>query len=252
MTLPFAPTPGAVALAVLAAVIVGTSKTSVGGLGAAAVALLANLMPAKESTAAVLLLLIVGDLVAVQIYHTDTDWRMLRRLLPAVLPGIGLGAVFLKLVPQSAMRMTLGLILIVMVALQLWQRQRRPTAGSDHELHPGYAVATGIGAGFTTMAANAGGPVMAMYLLAARVDKARFIGTGAWYFLLVNLSKVPFSAALGLYQVSTLWLTLMLLPAVLAGTWLGRVLARRLSQVTFERLTLAASTAAAVSLLLPR
>ncbi|MDO5286220.1 MAG: sulfite exporter TauE/SafE family protein [Actinomycetia bacterium] len=252
MILPFDPTVGAMALATVAALIVGISKTSVGGLGAVAVALFANLMPAKESTAAILLLLIIGDLVAVRTYYADTDWRMLRRLLPAVLPGIVLGALFLRVVPEASMRTALGLILLVMVSLQLWQRRRRSASTGEHQLHPGYAVLTGVGAGFATMAANSAGPVMAMYLLAARVDKARFIGTSAWYFMLVNLSKVPFSAFLGLYHVSTLWLTLVLLPVVLLGTWLGRLLVHRLSQTSFERFTLVASTLAAVSLLVPR
>ena len=100
------------------------------------------------------------------------------------------------------------------------------------------------------MTANAAGAVMALYLLAARVDKARFIGTNAWFFLLVNVSKVPFSAALGLFPPSTLWLTLVLLPAVLVGTWLGRFVLRKLSQATFETFTLVASAFGAVSLLI--
>ena len=58
---------------------------------------------------------------------------------------------------------------------------------------------------------------------------------------------MPFSAALGLFHVSTLWLTLILLPAVLLGTWLGRILIRRLSQLRFERPPLAATAIAPAS-----
>ena len=115
---------------------------------------------------------------------------------------------------------------------------------------PAATIATGVGAGFTTMTANAAGPIMSLYLLAARVDKTRFLGTGAFYYLIINLTKVPFSAALGLFHVSTLWLTLILLPAVLVGAGLGRILIRRVSQLWFERLTLAATAIAAVALLL--
>lgn len=252
MTLPFDPTVGALALAVLSALVIGIAKTSVGGIGAVSVAIFAMLMPAKESTAAILLLLIIGDLVAVRVYHSDADWAMLRRLLPAVLPGIVLGAIFLRLVPDHVMRVSIGLVLAVMVTLQLWQRYRGDASAPPAELHPLYAVGTGVAAGFTTMTANAAGPVMSMYLLAARVEKVRFVGTSAWYYLIVNLSKVPFSAYLGLYHVSTLWLTLLLLPVVLVGTWIGRLLITRISQVWFERATLTASAVAAISLLLPR
>ena len=74
-----------------AALLIGISKTSVGGLAAIAVAVFASVMPAKESTAAVLLLLLTGDVVAVARYRRGADWGLLRRLLPSVLPGLALG-----------------------------------------------------------------------------------------------------------------------------------------------------------------
>ncbi|HLS25873.1 MAG TPA: sulfite exporter TauE/SafE family protein, partial [Beutenbergiaceae bacterium] len=64
---------------VSAALAVGIAKTSIGGLGALAVAGFAMFIPARESTAAVLLILIIGDLVAVGLYRRSADWSMLRR-----------------------------------------------------------------------------------------------------------------------------------------------------------------------------
>lgn len=249
MTLPFAPTAFAIVLALVAALIIGVSKTSVGGVAVVSVSIFAQLMPAKESTAAVLLLLICGDVVAVWTYHKHADWGLLKKLLPAVLPGIALGALFVRLVPDIGLKKFIGVILVVMLVLQLWAR-RKPPADEPGPMHPAATIGTGVAAGFTTMTANAAGPVMSLYLLAARVDKVRFIGTGAWYFLIINVTKVPFSAALGLFHVSTLWLTLLCLPAVLVGTIIGRWLIHKVSQLWFERLTLAVTAVAAVSLLL--
>ena len=121
--------------------------------------------------------------------------------------------------------------------------------GGSRAEHPLAAVAAGVAAGFTTMTANAAGAVMTLYLLAMRVEKLRFIGTSAWFFLIVNVSKVPFSAGLGLFRPESLRLVAMLVPVVLVGTWLGVLLIRRLSQVTFERAALAGSAVAAVALL---
>lgn len=251
MTLPFEPTVLALALAVFAAFVIGISKTSVGGVGVLAVSIFAQLMPAKESTAAVLALLIIGDVVAVLTYHRHADWGLLKRLLPAVLPGIALGALFVHFVPDVGLKKFIGVILVVLLALQLWSR-RKPVVADEgtKQMHPAATISTGVGAGFTTMTANAAGPIMSLYLLAARVDKTRFLGTGAFYYLIINLTKVPFSAALGLFHVSTLWLTLLLLPAVLLGTWLGRYLIKKVSQVWFERLTLAATAVSAVAMFL--
>lgn len=251
MTLPFEPTLWSIALAVLAALIIGVSKTSVGGVATLAVGIFGGLMPAKESTAAVLLLLIIGDVVGVITYHKHADWGMLKKLLPSVLPGIVLGAAFVWFVPDIGLKRFIGVILVVMLILQLSAR-RKPAAtkNSDKEMSSAATIGTGVAAGFTTMTANAAGPIMSLYLLAARVDKTRFLGTGAFYYLIINLTKVPFSAALGLFHISTLWLTLILAPAVLLGTWVGRILITRVSQLWFERLTLAATAVAAVAMLL--
>ena len=99
------------------------------------------------------------------------------------------------------------------------------------------------------MVANAAGPVMAIYLLAAGVGPLAFLGTGAWFFLLVNLAKLPFSLALGLIDADSLVLDAKLLPALVAGTVLGRVVVRRLDKRVFERVVLAATGLAALNLL---
>lgn len=241
-----------IAAYVTAALIVGTSKTSVSGFGVIAVMLFALVMPAKESTAAVLLLLILGDIVAVWRYRRDCDWGLLVRLLPYVVPGIALGALFMRFVDDDTMRRSIGLIIGVFVVMQIVQRFRATrSAKMPRPRRDDLLAAAGYGtmAGFTTMTANAAGPVLTLYLLAVGVDKRTFIGTNAWYFLIVNLTKVPFSAALGLFPESTLWLVLYLAPAVLFGTWVGTRITNRISQAVFERLAILASLIAAVVLL---
>lgn len=232
-----------------AATLIGFSKTSFGGLGAISVAVFALAIPAKESTALVLLLLITGDLVAITRFR-EVRWRMLWRLLPSVVPGLLLGVLFMAFVDDTIMRRTIGVLLLAMLVVQLWQRRRplSPREAGD----PNWAVATGasVAAGFTTMTANAAGPVMALYFLAARIDKARFIGTNAWFFCIVNLSKVPLAASLGLYSPSGLWLVALLVPFVLLGTFIGIQVIGRVSQRQFELVTLAASAVAATSLLI--
>jgi uncharacterized membrane protein YfcA len=104
-------------------------------------------------------------------------------------------------------------------------------------------------AGFTTMVANAGGPVMAMYLLAARLEVLRFLGTTAWFFFLVNLIKLPFSIRLGLVTRSSLLLDITLVPLVLVGTVVGRFVIRSIDQGRFETLVLVFTVVSTVPLL---
>ncbi len=236
-----------IALLVVAALLIGYAKTAIGGLASISVAIFASVMPARESTAAILLLLIVGDVVAVWHYRRDADWAVLRRLIPAVLPGLALGAAFLAVVDDVVLRRSIGILLLVMVVLQLGLRWRAPDAATIGGSRAA-AVTTGLAAGFTTMTANAAGPVMTLYLVAQGLGKRRFLGTGAVFYLGVNLCKLPFSAGLGLFGPGTLQRTLLLAPVVLVGTWIGLRTVRLLSQARFDQAVLVASAVAALAL----
>lgn len=238
--------PGLAALA-LAAVLVGFAKTAIGGVGLVSVALFATVLPARESTGALLPLLLVGDVVAVLLYRRHTQWAALVRLLPSVVVGVLVGVAFVAAVGDTVMRRTIGVVLLALVAVHVL---RLRGAGGDDGLarHPVAAAAAGSLAGFTTMVANAGGPVMTLYLLAARLDKLAFLGTAAWFFLLVNAAKVPFSVGLGLIGPTSLAVDAALAPLVLLGAAAGRWLVGRLDQARFEQLVLAATVLAALNL----
>jgi uncharacterized membrane protein YfcA len=237
-----------VVLFAFAALLIGFAKTSIGGLASISVAIFAYLMPTRESTAAILLLLLVGDVVAVWHYHRDADLGLLKRLIPAVIPGLALGAVFLAVVDDTVLRRTIGVLLLVLAALQL-ALQWRGTADAPPIGHSRTAGAvTGLAAGFATMTANAAGAVMTLYLVARGVEKRRFLGTSAVFFLVVNLCKVPFSAGLGLFHTSTLARTALLAPLVVIGAFVGLHSARRLSQARFDQAVLAATVVSALVL----
>ena len=221
------------------------------------VAVFAAVLPARESTAALLLLLLVGDVVAVWHDRRDGDLDLLRHLIPAVLPGLLLGTVVLARVDDDTLRRLIGAILLALLALQIVLRlgsAGAASAGTGEVSRQGWsrpaAAGVGLAAGFTTMVANAAGAVMTVYLVAQGVDKRRFLGTAAWFFLGVNLCKLPFSVGLGLVDASMLRATALLAPAVLVGAAIGIVTVRRLGQRSFEAAVLAASALSAVPLLL--
>ena len=201
------------ALMATAALLIGFSKTAIGGLAVIAVAIFATLLPARESTAAILAVLIVGDVIACWHYRRDPDWSLIRRL-PAVLPGLVLGTLFVRVVDDTTLRRSIGAVLLVLLLLQLAVKARTSEGeNSQVHRHPVAAWTAGTGMGFTTMTANAAGAVMTLYLSAAGVDKRRFVGTSAWFFLIVNLVKVPFSVALGLMHVDDATRAALLAPA---------------------------------------
>lgn len=242
--------PLAIALVVVAALVIGFSKTALGGLAVLSVAIFATVLPARQSTAAILAVLVVGDVIACWHYRRDADWVLVRRLLPAVLPGLVLGTLFLGVVSDEVLRRSIGSVLLVLLALQLWVKLRRSRGGAAPHASRWRAGAAGSGMGFATMTANAAGPVMTLYLSASGIEKRRFVGTSAWFFLIVNLCKVPFSVGLGLLHTDDVVRAGLLAPAVLAGALVGYAVVRRISQRTFDVAVLLASGVAAGALLL--
>lgn len=109
-------------LVALGALIVGFSKTALPGAGTIAVGVFALAMPAKESTAALLLLLIVGDMTALWVYRREPDWRTLLRLLPSAMIGVVIGAFYFARVDGAGVRVTIGVILLVLVTVTVWRR----------------------------------------------------------------------------------------------------------------------------------
>ncbi len=151
--------PALVALLVLAAVVIGFSKTALGGLGVVSVAIFASVLPARQSTAAILMVLLVGDVIACWHYRRDPDWRLIRRLLPAVVPGLLLGTLFLRVVSDDVLRRSIGAVLLVLLVLQLWVKARgRSEEGTTSTGRRARAWGAGSAMGFTTMTANAAGP----------------------------------------------------------------------------------------------
>ena len=110
-------------LVMVGALVVGLSKTAMPGGGTIAVGLFALGLPAKESTAALLLLLMVGDATALWVYRREPDVRTLVRLIPSVLIGIVLGTVFFATVGGDTVRTTIGVILLVLIAVTVWRRR---------------------------------------------------------------------------------------------------------------------------------
>ena len=239
----------------LAATFAGFSKTAIGGAGVVAAALAALVLPARASSGTIQPLLICGDVVAVAIYRRAANWRLILRLMPWVLGGIGLGVVFLDRVRSNrAMRVSIGvMIVIVLVAhgvVGAWLKQR--LAADVGRVTPAQRLAAGlagVGVGFATMVANSAGAIVTVYLLLSGVTMLEFLGTGAWFFLIVNLVKLPFSLRLGLMDADSLRLDLVLLPGLALGAVLGVALIRRIEPRYFERIALGMAAVSAVFLL---
>jgi uncharacterized membrane protein YfcA len=228
----------------------GLSKTGIAGLGVLSVASFANALPARSSTGALLPLLVCADFFGVAFFRKHAEWSHLWKLFPWVIVGIVLGCFALDKFSNVEAQRSIGAILLAMVALQFW-RQRQSGDLATRLPHTRWFVAlTGIAAGFATMTANAAGPLMVLYLLAIGLPKFTLVGTGAWFFLFVNLFKVPFSLHLGLITTDSLRMDALLCLPMIPGALLGPVILKRINQSAFETMVLLFTTLAAIRLLI--
>ncbi|MFI8435295.1 sulfite exporter TauE/SafE family protein [Streptomyces sp. NPDC079020] len=246
-------------LAALAAAstLVGFSKTAVSGANTISLAVFAAVLPARESTGVLLPILIAGDILAVLVYRRHAHWPTLLRLFPAVAVGVVAGTLFMMWAGDGAVRTSIGAILLFMSGVTIWRRRTAAAPAEEGATERGpsrggriKARTYGVLGGFTTMVANAGGPVMSLYLLSAGFRKLGFLGTSAWFFLIVNTSKVPFSVGLGLIDARSLLLDVCLVLFVVPGAFIGRKCVGRINQKVFERIVIGATVLGGLQLLL--
>lgn len=215
-------------------------------------AIFANLMPAKAATGMVLPLLILADCFAVFFYRRHAVMKYVLVLFPWTAGGVILGTIALAYVDNQQARTLVAIILIVMVSLHMfreWGRAGRKLEDEVMEHAVWFGPIMGIVAGFTTQVANAAGPVMVLYLLAMRLPKMEFMGTGAVFFLALNCFKVPFMFGLDMINPESLKVDLVLAPAILVGALIGRLIIGKINQAAFQKLAIILAFVASIKLL---
>jgi uncharacterized protein len=220
-------------LGAFVAFIVGVAKTGVPGLSILMVPLMVLAVgDARQSAGWLLPILCTADIFAVWYWRRHAAANRLFSLAPWVLIGMAGGAAALSL-KESILRPVIGGIVLLMLIAHFW-RKLRPSSAPALESAAPY----GIAAGFATTVANAAGPVMNLYLLSKNLPKEEFVATGAWFFFLINLAKVPIYLYHGLITRPSLLFDLAMVPAALAGALAGRWIVYRIPQSVFDALVI--------------
>ncbi len=222
-------------IGILAAFLTGMAKCGIPGLGILVVPMMALAFPARESVGALLPILIVGDIVAITLFRRQAMWSWILRLAPWVIAGLVLGAWWLARLDDLALRRVLGTLVLSMIALDLVRRRLNWDRMASH---PVYTAGIGILAGTATTLGNAAGPVMNLYLLGRRLPKALFVGTSAWFFFLVNLTKVPVFLGQSMLTHELIVFDLCVIPFVGLGAWAGTKALHSLPEKAFHRVVL--------------
>lgn len=233
----------------VSAIFIGINKTAIPGIGVLPVVLLTMAFEGRLSTGLQLIMLAMADLFAVAKYWKNVDWKVVLRLIPWAWAGLAIGSIILQLIPEDndrAIRVIIGVIVLVLAFLN-FLRNRLPM----EKLTSGLALSAGCGTllGITTQIANAAGPVAAIYFLAMRLPKMVYMGCSAWFFLIINWTKLPIFIWEGRITLQAFKMDLMMIPFLLVGGVAGVFILAKMPQKLFENITQAFVVIAAIKML---
>lgn len=212
-------------VAALCVLVTGISKAGLGGaLGGLAVPVMSLWLAPRDAVAVVLPILIATDLVGIRAWRGQARWADLKLLLPGALAGIAAGTLAFGLLSEALIKATVGAIAVAFAVDRLLRRKTGNPAPVAHGSW--FGALCGAVSGFTSTLAHAGGPPVMAYLLGRQLPRASFVATSVYFFTVLNLAKLPFYLALGIFSRDTLLMSAMLMPLVPLGVWAGlRVLA---------------------------
>lgn len=210
------------------------SKTGIQGVMLMIVPFMAMAFGAKESTGIILPMLCMADIIAVIYYKRIADWKTVLRLLPTAILGFFTAIYVDRIYPAGHFRQLMGWTLMIALVVMIWSE----IFGKENKYMGKwwYAAIFGLLGGFTTMIGNAAGPVMSVYLLSMRKNKMEYIGINAWFFLVVNLLKVPLQLFVwNNISIKSIELNLVMLPVIAIGALIGIKIVKILPEKVFRR-----------------
>jgi len=211
-------------------------------------------MPPTKVSAVMLPLLVLCDMNAIYIHRKNVVWRKVFEIyLPSIL-GIVLGAlVWWKIGADDMKRFEVPLkqfVGVIAIVFALYLVGKEAAMAWLEQYRPGMKTAcvAGVAAGFTSTIEHAAGPIVGLYLYAQSLGKTLFIGTVAWTFTLINLTKLPFYFGVGLIHTDVLLFDLVLVPLIPVGSLMGKYMSHRVSERWFNRIILVLTLVAGIQL----
>jgi len=238
-------------LAILCALMIGMSKTGVNGLGTLVVPLMAFIFGGMPSSGLVLPMLIMADIFGVVYYHRSTQWKTVFKVLPWAFVGIFGGLIVGKNISALQFKQLIGVLVILSLMVMIWLELRKKKKNEIVPHKIWFTIPFGIMGGFSTMIGNAAGPIMSVYLLSKNLPKKVYIGTAAWFFFIVNLSKLPLQIW-GWNNITnkTITFNFILLPAIALGAFFGIKIVKIIPEKAYRWFVVVATFISALALLI--
>lgn len=233
---------------VLVALFTGMAKTGIFGLGSLIAPLLAIYFGGKTSAGLLLPMLSMADIVAVIYYNRHASWKHLWKLFPFAIAGILIALWIGALINDGVFKILMAIFILGGLPVMIIRERMKDTKPLKGNW--GWGGFFGITGGFSTMIGNAAGPVMNLYFLAMQLPKNRLIGTAAWFFLLINLFKIPFHITVWeTISWDSFQINLLMWPVIIIGGISGILLVKIIPEKPFRWLIIIMTAGASIHLI---
>ena len=215
------------------------SKSGFGGaLGSMSMPILLLVIPPKPALGVLLPIFLITDVWVVYIWRKHINVRFVVIMCVFGLAGQLAGWLLFDYFSNAMLRGLVGMIGLLTALNYLRQNFRPRTELAEDmarrlmaRLWPRALGWCGL-SGLASFVAFAGGIPAQVFLLPHRFARQVFVGTMSVYFLVINASKLPFYSDLSLFSAESLKMSLMLVPFIPLGVYVGK----RLNEVVSDRL----------------
>jgi uncharacterized membrane protein YfcA len=220
---------------------VAVSKSGFGGaMGALAAPLMLTVLPAKTALAVLLPLFLATDFWTVYIWRGYSVKKLLGWMVVMGVIGQILGWMVISYIDDQTLKACIGGLALFM-GVRYWYRVYKPAIGETaahvkKAMRKRFRERAAIWctlSGFSSFISLTGGIPVQVYMLPMAIHRFFFVGTLAWYFLLINLAKLPFFLDLELFTTGSLVTSALLLPIIPVGVIFGKWLVRRINDRIF-------------------
>ncbi len=173
---------------------------------------------------------LIGNLARVVFNHRELDWAVIWRFALGAVPAAVVGGIIFARAPAAALVRVLGVFLLLMVVY------RYTRFGRSVKLPRVGFIPLGATSGILSAVLGTVGPLVAPFFLAYGLVKGAYIGTEAMTAVTMHVTKLAVYGSYSLIDLRVLLIGLGLGAVMIAGTFLGSRMLRRVPEKLFPHI----------------
>ncbi len=234
--------------------LVAIAKSGFGGaLGALSAPILFTVLPVKVVLGILLPLYLVTDLWAIWIWRGYCVFKFLKIIVFFSIIGQILGYLLFSFIDDlmiiilnvtlksdDILKVFIGIIALIS-SLKYWiniywpdlEKKNNNIKNNARKKFKFRASFWGTISGFSSFISLTGGIPIQILMIPMQIHRFFFVGTLCWYFLIINIAKVPLFIELDIITLKTILISLVLIPIIPAGVFIGKWLNKNMTQKLF-------------------